>query len=174
MPVEARNHVKQFLAKTVHDGHHDDQRRDAQHDAEERETSDDGDESFLATCPQIAPRQQPFEWRERSGSNWLAHGFIHRSIFTRFGLIVASMTDVQRQRWIIRHAVSRASTSAGLKFSRVPSLRRLISSLPSARPFGPTRTCQGIPIRSAAANLAPARWSVSSYRTSTPLAVSSR
>jgi hypothetical protein len=65
MSVEAENLVQQFLAEAVHHGHHDDQRGDAEHDPQEGETSDDGDETFLATCPQIAPGQQPFEWRER-------------------------------------------------------------------------------------------------------------
>src|SRR3984893_17263459 len=94
MPVEAENLVQQFLAEAVHDGHHDDQRGHAEHDAEEGEAGDDGNEAFLATPPQIASRQQPLEWRERWGPNWLAHGFIHSSIFTRFGLIVAVTTDI--------------------------------------------------------------------------------
>src|ERR1700674_753428 len=93
MAVEAENLVQQFLAEAVHDRHHDDQRGDAEHDAQKRETGDDGNEAFLATCPQIASRQQPLEWRERWGPNWLAHGFIHSSIFTRFGLIVAVAVD---------------------------------------------------------------------------------
>ena len=98
MAVEAENLVQQFLAEAVHHGHHDDQRGDAEHDAEEGETGDDGDEAFLATCPQIASGQQPFEWRERWGSNWLAHGFIHSPIFTRFGLIVAVTADIPGAR----------------------------------------------------------------------------
>src|ERR1700722_1905666 len=93
MPVEAENLVQQFLAEAVHDRHHDDQRGHAEHDAKEREAGDDGNEAFLAARTQIASRQQPLEWRERWGSNWLAHGFIHSSILTRFGLIVAVKTD---------------------------------------------------------------------------------
>ena len=81
MPVEAEDLVQQFLAEAVHHRHHDDQRGDAEHDAEERKPGDDGDEAFLATRPQIASGQQPFEGRKRWGSNWLAHGFIHSSIF---------------------------------------------------------------------------------------------
>src|SRR6266852_5256535 len=111
MSIEAENLVQQFLAEAVHDGHHDDQGSDPEHDAEEGETGDDGDKSFLATCPQIASGQQPFEWREGWGSNWLAHGFIHSPIFTRFGLIVAVTADIRRLRWIIVHEVSRATTS---------------------------------------------------------------
>src|ERR1700689_1561656 len=95
MPVEAENLVQQFLAEAVHDGHHDDQRGHAEHDAEERKAGNDGDEAFLATRTQIASRQQPLEWRERWGPNWLAHGFIHSSIFTRFGLIVAVLGDIR-------------------------------------------------------------------------------
>ena len=84
------------LAEAVHHSHHDDQRGDAEHDAQERETGDDGNETFLATRAQIASRQQPFEWRERWGSNWLAHGFIHHSIFSRFGgPIVALAPDIR-------------------------------------------------------------------------------
>src|ERR1700680_528793 len=98
MAVEAENLVEQFLAEAVHDGHHDDQRGEAENHANKREAGDDGDEAFLATCPQIASRQQPLEWRERWGANWLAHGFIHSSIFTRFGLIVAVMAGLPRAR----------------------------------------------------------------------------
>src|SRR3977135_2742414 len=90
MSVEAEDFVQQLFPESVHHGHHDDQRGDTEHDAEEGETGNDGNKTFLATCPQIATGQQPFERRERWGSNWLAHGFIHSSIFTRFGLIVAA------------------------------------------------------------------------------------
>src|SRR3984957_19377940 len=127
MPVEAENLVQQFLAEAVHDRHHDDQRGHAKHDAKEREAGNDGNEAFLATRTQIASRQQPLEWRERWGSNWLAHGFIHSSILTRFGLIVALKADIPARAVDNRHEVSRATTSAGLRFSRVPSLRRFIS-----------------------------------------------
>src|SRR5882757_6033838 len=173
MAVKPQNLVEQFLAEAVHDRHDDDQRGDAEHDAEERKAGDDGNEAFLAPRPQIAPGQQPFEWRKRWGSNWLAHGFNHSSISIRFGLILAMIGVVFGPQWINRHEVSRARASAGLTNSRDPSLRRLISTLPSASPFGPTMTCQGMPIRSAVANFAPARVSVSSYKTSTPLTVSS-
>src|SRR5580692_259208 len=94
MPVETENLAEQLLAEAVHDGHHDDQRSDAEHDAQKRKAGDDRDEAFLATRTQIASRQQPLEWRERWGPNWLAHGFIHSSIFTRFGLIVAVVADI--------------------------------------------------------------------------------
>ena len=80
MAVEAQNLVQQLLAEAVHDGHHDNQRRNAEHDAEERETGNDGDEAFLATRPQIASGQQPFEGRKRWGSGCLVHGLIHYSI----------------------------------------------------------------------------------------------
>src|SRR5262249_24396117 len=55
------------------------------------------------------------------------------------------------------HAISRATASVGDDSSRLPSARRFISTLPSARPRGPTRICQGMPIRSAVANFAPDR-----------------
>src|SRR5579872_1767983 len=90
MTVEAQDLVQQFLAKTVHHGHHDDKSGHAEHDAEKREAGDDGDEALLAARAQITSRQQPLEGRERWGPNWLAHSFIHGPIFTRFGLIVAT------------------------------------------------------------------------------------
>src|SRR3979411_109436 len=89
MTVKSQNLVEQFLAEAVHHRHDDDQRGDAEHDAEEGKAGDDGNEALPQPRPQIAPGQQPFEWRKRWGSNWLAHGFIHSSILTRFGLILA-------------------------------------------------------------------------------------
>src|SRR3954468_813310 len=74
MAVHADDLVDQFLAEAVHDGHHDDQRRNPEHDAEERETGNDGDEAFLAPRPQVAPGQQPFECRERQGARYILHG----------------------------------------------------------------------------------------------------
>jgi hypothetical protein len=56
MPVESENLVEQFLAETVHDGHHDDQRGHTEHDAKKGEAGNDGNEAFLATRPQIASR----------------------------------------------------------------------------------------------------------------------
>src|ERR1700675_2505895 len=118
MSVEAENLVEQFLAEAVHHRHHDDQRGDAEHDAEKRKTGDDGDKPFLATCPQIASGQQPFEWRERWGSNGLAHGFIHSPIFTRFWLIVAVTSDIpwlavdNSSRGQPRHDIRRAQIFA--------------------------------------------------------------
>jgi hypothetical protein len=72
--VQADDLVHQLLSEAVHDGHHDDQRRNAEHDAEEREAGNDGDEAFLATRPQVAPGQQPFECRKRQGARDLLHG----------------------------------------------------------------------------------------------------
>src|SRR5260221_9998995 len=68
MSVEAEDLVQELLAEAVHHGHHDDQRRDAEHDAEERKAGDDGNKAFLATRPQIASGQQPFEGSKRRGS----------------------------------------------------------------------------------------------------------
>src|SRR6185437_8474392 len=98
MSVEAENLVQQFLTEAIHDRHHNDQGGDPKHDAEEREARDDGNEAFLATRTQIAPRHQPFEGRKGKVPNWLAHGCIHRSIFTRFGLIVADGLAWRLQR----------------------------------------------------------------------------
>ena len=80
MPVQAEDLVQQFLAKAVHDSHHDDQRRDAEHDAEERKAGNDGNETFLAARAQVTSGQQPFEGRKRRGSGCLVHGLIHYSI----------------------------------------------------------------------------------------------
>ena len=43
-----------------------------------------------------------------------------------------------------------------------PAATAFPGAVPAAAPRGPTITCQGMPIRSAVANFAPARWSVSS------------
>src|ERR1700759_1853994 len=128
MAVKPQNLVQQLFAKTVHHRHHDDQRGDTEHDAEEGKAGDDGNEAFLAPRPQIAPGQQPFEWRKRWGSNWLAHGFNHSSIFIRFGLILAMWGLFCGPRVKNRQGASRATASAGLASSRDPSLRRLIST----------------------------------------------
>src|SRR5215207_6927849 len=48
-------------------------------------------------------------------------------------------------------------TAAGGRLWRLPSARRLSSILPSTKPFGPTMTCQGMPIRSVVANFEPGR-----------------
>ena len=64
-PLMPRILSEQLGAETVHDRHHDDQRRDAEHDAEEGEDGDDRDEAFLAARAQIAQRQHPLERRER-------------------------------------------------------------------------------------------------------------
>ncbi len=63
--VEAKDAVEKLGAKTVHDGHDDDQRRDAEHDADEGKSGDDRNEGFLAPRPQIAPGHHPLERRER-------------------------------------------------------------------------------------------------------------
>jgi hypothetical protein len=61
-----------------------------------------------------------------------------------------------------RQRDNRLSAAAGLIISRVPPARFLTSTLPSASPRGPIITCHGIPMRSAVANLPPARSSRSS------------
>src|SRR5258708_6892922 len=119
MSVEAENLVQQFLAEAVHEGDRGGEAGGGENDAEEGETGDDGNKTFLATCPQIASGQQPFEWRERWGSNCLAHGFIHSPIFTRFGLIVAVTADIpaaavdNSSRRQPRHDIRRAEVLAG-------------------------------------------------------------
>ncbi len=56
---------------------------------------------------------------------------------------------------------SLASAASSDSTSRSPVARCLSSTVPSARPFGPMISCQGMPIRSIEANLAPGRSSVS-------------
>src|SRR4029078_2921742 len=94
MPVQPEDLVQEFLAKTVHHGHHDDQRGDAEHDAEERKAGDDRNEAFLATRAQVTSGQQPFEGRKRRGSGCLVHGLIHYSIIPRFGPNVALLANI--------------------------------------------------------------------------------
>ena len=61
---------------------------------------------------------------------------------------------------------TRASASSGVTSDRSPVARRFSSTFPAAAPRGPTMICHGCPIRSASANLAPARSSRSSYSAS--------
>ena len=68
MAVDAEDAHQKLGAEAVHDGHDDDQRRDAQHDAEEGDRGDDRDERLLAARAQIAPRDHPLEGRERPGA----------------------------------------------------------------------------------------------------------
>ena len=159
MAVEAEDLVEQLLAEAVHHRHDDDQRRDAEHDAEEGEPGNDRDESFLAARAQIAQRQHPFEWRERGSASRLAHVLVPIRDFTRFWRIRAAVARSPCTRVHVSAAPRRRPASAD-------TARRLArcfnSTLPSARPFGPTRICQGMPMRSAVANFAPGRPSVSS------------
>ena len=154
MAVETEDLVEQFLAKAVHHRHHDDQRCDAEHDAEKRKAGDDGDKSLFAPRAQIAQRQHPFE-----GSKWFrAGGVAHRSpsrsgISPDSGRFKPPKTVTGEQIY----PPSCAIASSGLSIVRLPSARFFSSIWPVARPFGPTRTCHGIPIRSAVANFAPGR-----------------
>src|SRR5689334_9320369 len=63
-----------------------------------------------------------------------------------------------------------ASAASGATSNRSAVARRLSSTVPLARPRGPTTSCHGKPIRSIVENLTPARSVVSSYNTSTPAA----
>ena len=56
----------------------------------------------------------------------------------------------------------RFTAASGVSVMRSPVLRSLTSISPLLRPFGPTISWNGRPIRSMVANLAPARSSVSS------------
>ncbi len=142
-----------------------------EHDAEEGKPGDDRDESFLAPRPQVAQRQHPLEWGKRPGPGRLAHVLSQTPILTRFWLIQA----VRRHESTCSHTGffglrclkalqrdSRSIAAATLISSLVPPARFFTSTLPSARLFGPTRTCHGNPIRSAVLNLVPARSSRSS------------
>ena len=157
MAVEAEDLAEQFLAEAVHHRHDDDERRDAQHDAEEREAGDDRNESFLAPRPQVAQRQHPFERGKRPCPGRFAHRSPLRTDFIRFWRIQASYRRHARLEKRTAYRDKRSIVAAGLRFSRLPSARFLISKVPAARPFGPITTCQGTPIRSAVANLEPGR-----------------
>ncbi len=136
--VHADDLVEKLRPEAVHHREHDDQGRHAQHDADERESGDDRDEALAPPGAQIAPGEHPLEAGEGFRPAHLRH----------------TRPPVQ--------ALSRAVTSPSGRSSRSPVLRRLSSSLPSAKLFGPTITCQGRPIKSALANFAPGRSSRSS------------
>ena len=141
MAVDAEDAGQQLGAKAVHHRHDDDQRRDAEHDAEEGDRGDHRDHRLLAPRAQIAPGDHALEGRERPGAGRLRGGGCRSCSARR-----SRADDVgERQRRRARR-----------------SLRFLISTSPAATPRGPTMTCHGRPIRSAVANLPPARWSVSS------------
>ena len=74
--------------------------------------------------------------------------------------------------------ITTTSTGSGEQYCfnspRLNPTRRIceVATTPSATPFGPTISCQGMPTRSAAANFAPGLSSRSSYNGSRPAAVS--
>src|SRR6185369_8511232 len=66
-------------------------------------------------------------------------------LLIRFAAKGAGTSD--RRHQLREAAQNRDTSSSGERVSLVPSLRRLTSTLPSARPLGPTMICQGMPIR---------------------------
>ena len=112
-----------------------------------------------------------FDWLSERGSRLLTYIKDNR---TEAGMPLADLSDGEIDditsyswgdcAWPARQdaSVIRASAAAGDTISRLPSARFFSSTLPSARPAGPTSTCQGMPIRSAVANFPPARSSRSS------------
>ena len=134
MAAEAQNLVQELGAEAVHHRHDDDERRDAEHDAQEREDGNDRDETFAAAGAQIAQREEPFE---AGKGTRIAGGAVHQ-------------------------ALKRPTISASGTLERSPVRRFFTSAMPSFSPRGPMITCQGNPIRSMVANLAPGRASVSS------------
>src|SRR5690606_16504973 len=150
MPVQAQNLVEQLLPEAIHDGHHDDERRDAQHDADEGKAGDDGNEAFLAPGAQITKGQQPLERSERPLLPRLNPRFAHASTFG------------SPPRHEAVRAASMFIAASGARDWRSPVARFFTSTSPFASPFGPTITCQGRPIRSAVLNFTPALSAVSS------------
>src|SRR4029453_10743305 len=140
---------------------------------EKRESGIDRDEALLPPRTQIAQREHPFERRERAGAGRLVHCSVPRLRFSqdsgRFrpssargfstNKAACSVTPPLREKGgePAPHPHSRLTASPPVISSRLPSARFLTSTLPSARPFGPTKICQGIPIRSAVANFGPGR-----------------
>ena len=127
LAADARHLAQHLDAKAVHHRHDDDQRADAQRDADQREAGDDRDEALLAAGAQIAQGDRGARRRRRPCCARLR---------------------------LSRTAGRPGRTAAS---SRSPVLRFLSSALPAATPLGPTITCQGMPIRSMSANLAPGR-----------------
>ena len=66
--VDPDDLVEKLAPESVHHGHDDDQRRNAQHDACEREACDDRDETFSTARLEVAQRYHPLEHRKGPGS----------------------------------------------------------------------------------------------------------
>src|SRR5262249_56061881 len=130
------------------------------HDAQKRKDGIDRNKAFLPPRAQIAQRNDPFEWSKRIGAARLGHR-IFPAIHCRM-ILAVSRLHLRPGRGQSRvppnesYAVSRPTASFRPTSSRLSSARFLISTLPPAKPFAPTTTCPGIPIRSPPANLPPA------------------
>ena len=141
MAVQSEHLVEQLLAEAVHHRHHDDERGDAKHDADEGETGDDRDEALLAARPQVAQRHHPLEGGEGSRS---------RSALMRLPCSFRSRIEPGDLRRIYGKTMAGAGCALlQLHLARGNALR-------------PDDDLPGRPIRSMAANLAPARSSRSS------------
>ena len=140
MAVEAEDLAEQFLAEAVHHRHDDDERRDAEHDAEEREAGDDRNESFLAAAPAGSAATASIRTGQTVVSRWVRSSI---ALDYRFHPILAdSSQHSAATRRNLRsnahrlHRVSRSIVAAGLRFSRLPSARRLTSNVPGGKPLG--------------------------------------
>src|SRR6476660_3390661 len=140
MAVQPQHLVEQFLAEAIHHRHDDDQRGDAEHDAEEGEAGDHRDEALPPAGAQIAERHHPFEGREGP----CAVGA--RGVAAHAATLPGSA-----------EAVRRCKAASKLSVCLAPMARSFNSTSPALTLFGPTISCQGSPIRSKAANLAPSR-----------------
>src|SRR6202012_5197000 len=136
--VEAQDATEQLRAEAVHHRHDDDQHGHRQGDADEGDDGDDRDAALLALGAQVTAGDRPLPAAEGPGG--------------------AEVT----------HAPSAFMASSSDRVWRSPVARRFSSTSPEARPLGPITSCQGRPIRSMVANLAPARSSVSSSSGSLP------
>ena len=141
-PLMPRMRETRSSLETAHDAGHDDQRGDAERDADQGEDRDDRDEALAFAGAQIAAGDGAFEGTE--------HALLALPRAGAFAAIPASPSEHSR-------------ASSGDTSVRSPVARRFSSTLPAAAPRGPTMICHGCPIRSASANLAPARSSRSSY-----------
>src|SRR5690606_24734439 len=126
---------EQLGAKPVHHRHDDDEGRHTKHDAEKGDAGDDRDHRLLAPGAQITPGDKTFEMGEGRGSSVTPRGVGH---------------------WRTR-TLNRFATASMARVSLSPVARFFTSTSPAATPRGPTITCQGRPMRSAVANLAPGR-----------------
>jgi hypothetical protein len=82
--VDAYNFVEEVVAKSVHDGHDDDEGGDSEKDSDDGEPGDDGNEALTSWSSEVTPSDSEHE----EGDVWRCHGcllngFLFLFIFLR-------------------------------------------------------------------------------------------